>query len=360
MLISTCSYIPLEIALSCGIPAKRLFLTEISPGMESYVPRDFCPYARGVLGHLSRLALDGEQAALAIAGSCDAMRRVADTVRIYLRDIKVHYVDVPRTCDEHAVDYYARVLRELRRELCAADESGDLEPLRRAIGVMNRFRKTVGRWFREAGESSEKRPWTRAIESLLEATDLLAGGALLDSARCRESCLCREACLPQASSHGRPRVVAAGTMCLDTTVISAVEEAGFRILTVDSCLGERSISFQIDEDDPDPFRALARGYLQRIVCPRMLDGDRRKTRLDRVLKGATGDGDAPDGVIYFVPKFCDQGYYDYVEIRRHAAGIHLPVLALEGEFGAGKTAQVRTRLLAFREMLEMRRSRTLP
>lgn len=320
--------------------------------MESYLPRDFCPYARGVLGHLSEIATVGGEAVLAIAGSCDAMRRVYDTVRIYLPGLKVYYVDVPRTCDEHAVDYYAGVLREFRRNIRGGDEDAGLESLRSAVALMNRFRETVTGWFQWARESSEGRPWTRAVQVLLDANDRLANDEPPGFAS------------PPAH-QGRPhpdgqiRVVVSGTTCLDTTVISAVEEAGMRILSIDSCLGERSVSFRVEEEDPEPFRALARRYLQKIVCPRMLDHDRRKARFHRLLESETGDRAGPDGLVYFVPKFCDPGYYDYAEARSCASGIGLPVLALEGEFAAGRTSQVRTRLLAFREMLETRRSRTL-
>ncbi|HHY34991.1 MAG TPA: 2-hydroxyacyl-CoA dehydratase [Firmicutes bacterium] len=377
MLLSTCSYIPLEIPLSLGIPAKRLFLQGIASGAESYVPRDFCPYAKGVLGYVSGSAVRGEPISLALAGSCDAMRRVADLVRLYWRGVKAYYVDVPRTSNDYAVDYYASVLREFSCELAceACDDNSNTLP--ETIRMMNRLRRQLGGLFREARDSSQEKPWTRAIDCLLSAGEFLGSGA---QGVAGEQVLYLEETgsggkgspgagnvageeVPCSEEAGfqrvwRPSVIVTGSMCLDRTLTSTIEEVGFRIGALDSCLGERSINFQIDENDPDCFHALAEGYLRKPPCPRMLDYGRRMAYLDEMLRGTDPSmDDGPGGLIYFVPKFCDHGYYDYVEVKRHLAGSSTPMLLLEGEFGVGNSAQVRTRLAAFREMLEMRRAR---
>lgn len=390
MLLSTCSYIPLEIPLSLGIPAKRLFLQGITSGAESYAPRDFCPYAKGVLGYVSECAVRGEPISLALAGSCDAMRRVADLVRLYWKGVKVYYVDVPRTSNDYAVGYYASVLREFTLELASEASNENSNTLTESIRMMNRLRHKLGGLFRKTLDSSQEKPWTRAIDCLLRANEFLGSGAVLSALPryaqgvAGEKVLCsgetgsagkdspgagsvagiEMPCPGGAEFQGvwRPSVIVTGSMCLDRTLISLIEEVGFRIRALDSCLGERSINFQVDENGPDGFHALAEGYLQKLPCPRMLDYGRRMTYLDEMLRGTdpSMDDDVPDGLIYFVPKFCDQGHYDYVEVKRHLAGIPVPSLLLEGEFGAGNSAQVKTRLAAFREMLEMRRARIFP
>lgn len=394
MLLLTCSYIPLEIPLSFGIPAKRLFLEGTPPGAESYVPRDFCPYAKGVLGYVSEHAVRGKPISLAIAGSCDAMRRVADVVRLYWKGVKVYYVDVPRTSNDHAVEYYASVLREFAGELASEVSTENANALAETIRMMNRFRGRLRAQLPKAGDFCQEKLWTRAIDYLLSADNFLASDAVFDSTKPFQlSALSghprgvageQELCSGETGSGGkespgvgsiggeeipctegagvqrawRPSVIVTGSMCLDRTLISTIEEVGFRIAFLDSCLGERSINFQIDENDPDRFHALAEGYLRKPPCPRMLDYGRRMAYLDEMLRGIEFSmDDVPGGLIYFVPKFCDQGYYDYVEVKRHLAGTPIPSLLLEGEFGAGNSAQVKTRLAAFREMLEMRRAR---
>ncbi len=393
MVLSTCSYIPLEIPLSLGIPVKRLFLEGTPSGAESYVPRDFCPYAKGVLNYVSEYAVRGKPVSLALAGSCDAMRRVADVVRLHWKGVKVYYVDVPRTSNDYAVDYYASVLREFACELASEASKGNVNTLAKTIRMMNRFRGKLRGQLPKAGDFCPEKLWTRAVDCLLSANHFLASDAVFDSTKPFElsalpqypQCVAGEQvpCSGETGSGGkdsprvgsveempcseeagfqrvwRPSVIVTGSMCLDRTLISTTEEAGFRIVALDFCLGERSINFQIDENDPDCFHALAEGYLRKPPCPRMLDYGRRMAYLDEMLRGidpSTDDG-VPGGLIYFVPKFCDQGYYDYVEVKRHLAGTPVPALLLEGEFGAGNSAQVKTRLAAFREMLEMRRAR---
>ena len=58
--------------------------------MEGYLPRDFCPYARAFIRQY------GDNDVLAIAESCDAMRRVYDVLRYWNLAGAVHFVDVPR------------------------------------------------------------------------------------------------------------------------------------------------------------------------------------------------------------------------------------------------------------------------
>ena len=361
MFLSTCSYIPLEIPLSLGIEAKRLFPCGGGSQTESYVPRDFCPYAKGILHHVSEFSSGTEAFSLAVAGSCDAMRRIADLLTVYWKQLRVYYVDVPRTSDTSAVDYYASVLKEFASELaCVAHTENPISALPETIRAMNSLRRRLNGVFAETVDSPQRKPWAAAIECFLKANDKLGSGEPVTEELLRTGPLPWDGEFRSAGRQWRarrPSVIVTGTTCLEASLVSLIEEAGFRILSVDLCLGTRSTDFQIDENDPDPFHALAEGYLGKPPCPRMLDRGRRTSYLDGVIGrlAARVDGDGvPDGVIYFVPKFCDQGYYDYVELRRFLGARSIPLLLLEGEFGAAASAQIKTRLLAFREMLEMK------
>lgn len=82
--------------------------------MEGYLPRDFCPYARAFIRQY------GDNDVLAIAESCDAMRRVYDVLRYWNLAGAVHFVDVPRTYDPEAISFYAEELRSLATKLSAS------------------------------------------------------------------------------------------------------------------------------------------------------------------------------------------------------------------------------------------------
>ena len=78
-----------------------------------------------------------------------------------------------------------------------------------------------------------------------------------------------------------------------------------------------------------------------------------RERIERVYELASDHG--AEGLIYFAPKFCDQAYYDFIEIKHGLKTLgRLPALLLEGQYGVGKTGQALTRIEAFREMLEGR------
>lgn len=430
MLLSTCSYIPLEIPLSLGIPAKRFFPGEQLYGAESYAPRDFCPYAKAVLNYVSTCTPQTEPIYLAVAGSCDAMRRVADLVRMYWNHVKVFFVDVPRTNSEDSIAYYAEVLREFARDLSLGKprESGSFHApffvptynpgtlpdnaleasLMGTIEAMNNIRRRAHLAFLTARGKSSGKPWTLAFEYILAINESLgsAGPGVFEFSKTGEATVQAATSMIQnptghsiqnpaqncvgtspqdcAPNHFeqelRPSVVITGSMCLDKSIIAAVEEAGFTIQALDCCAGGRSVDFQVPVDAGcrDPFYALAKGYLNKPPCPRMFCIEKRFAYLDEIIASPNPPGEipsgradevtrdathssrvicdgitrAPDGIIYFVPKFCDQGYYDYVQVKRHFAGKRVRILLLEGEFGAGNSAQIKTRLAAFREMLE--------
>ena len=98
--------------------------------------RDFCPYARAFLRQYN------DNHVVAVAESCDAMRRVYDALRYWDLAGGVHFVDVPRTYDPEAVSFYADELRTFASNLTDSKRlplptSGNLKTV---IGGMNRIR----------------------------------------------------------------------------------------------------------------------------------------------------------------------------------------------------------------------------
>ncbi len=79
-------------------------------------------------------------------------------------------------------------------------------------------------------------------------------------------------------------------------------------------------------------------------------GDERILRLGALAARSGG----AQGLVYFTPKFCDLGgYYRFPRNQARSEGdCRAAHLLLEGEYGAGRTGQLLTRAVAFREMLE--------
>lgn len=375
--LTSCSYIPLEIPLACGLPAKRLtFCAQNSrsgrAGSSDLLPRDFCPYARAFARQF------GPDQIVAIAGSCDAMRRAYDTLAYWNMARRVYFVDVPRTADPAAAAFYAEELRRFAGLLepdgeAGADRDGRLWL---AIELMDGIRRSMRQSLEAmgAGRMCASRAFALAIEigEMLDA----AGGEFTEE-RARGVMLAVHTAvsraLLEAGAEAEPNdradrmpVGVSGTCLLDATLIESLEDAGFDVVFVDSCVMSRSVEFSAgggragsigDAESGanaggrgDPFRALAYAYLTKPPCPRMFAGAARAEYLES-LSSRSG----AKGIVYFAPKFCDLAYYDFAEVRSalESAG-GLPVLLVEGEFDAGRTGQIITRVTAFREMLQRR------
>lgn len=414
LVLVSCGYVPLEIPLALGMPAKRAVFWGPGPSCEAYLPRDFCSYAKAFV----REYLQDER--IAVAGSCDAMRRACDVLRYFGLAREVHFVDVPRACGGGADAYYAEVLREFAQGLAGTSgrEPGGAGRLvdsvdgpsfqRRLLAVtrsMNRIRSGLLRVFelQAAGHMSV----VDAMCLTLEVNDALGGELKGDLENPRivaqpdggsgpgdgdeaATALAIAADVLESATHrvdatgdGRAgdqcvRVGVSGTCLLEPALLGVLESAGLTVAFVDSCLGSRSFGLEVPVDArshetengadgadgvgacadadgpggarPDPFRMLARAYLSKPACPRMFVGDARARRL-RALARSSG----AQGIVYFAPKFCDHAYYDFAELKGQVSeGEALPMLLLEGEYGSAGSGQTLTRVTAFREMLEGR------
>lgn len=411
MVLVSCGYVPLEIPLALGMPAKRAVFWGPGPSCEAYLPRDFCSYAKA----FAREYLQDER--IAMAGSCDAMRRACDALRYFGLAREVHFVDVPRACGSGAEAYYAEVLREFAQGLAGISgrERGGVGTLvdsvdgpsfqRRLLAVtrsMNRLRSGLLRVFelQAAGHMSA----VDAMYLTLGVNDALGGelkGDLEDPRIAAQPdgrrgpgdgdeaarALARAAAVLERTMHradatgdGRARdqgvrVGVSGTCLLEPALLGVLEDAGLAVAFVDSCLGSRSFGLEVPVDAgphetengadgaracadadgpggarPDPFRVLARAYLSKPACPRMFAGDARARRLWALARSS-----GAQGIVYFAPKFCDHAYYDFAELKGQVGeGEGLPMLFLEGDYGSAISGQTLTRVTAFREMLEGR------
>ncbi|MDI6638747.1 MAG: 2-hydroxyacyl-CoA dehydratase family protein [Bacillota bacterium] len=297
MVLVSCSYVPLEIPLALGIPAKRAVFREPGASCEAYLPRDFCPYAKAFARE------HGQDCVVAIAGSCDAMRRAYDALRYFGLAREVHFVDVPRSCGGGAEAYYAGVLRDFALELAHAvrRERGDAGasahdvdgPLfqRRLVAVMqsmNSLRQGLSRLFELVAEGRISA--MDAIGTALRVNDALGtrpqgdrdtpsdvpadagevrarggdeSGGFSGAAAVLEGAMrLAGPCGPGADGSGgsgqsrsgdrpggRAWVGVSGTCLLEPALLGVLEEVGLAVAFVDSCLGPRSFDFRVPTDE---------------------------------------------------------------------------------------------------------------
>ena len=129
-------------------------------------------------------------------------------------------------------------------------------------------------------------------------------------------------------------------------MIQAIEGNGGVVVAFESCSGAKSMDRLIDEDDPDPYEAIARRYLN-IGCAIMTPNDCRIELIDRLVE-----------------EFHVQGIVEMVLSGCHSAGIesfsmkrfvneekHIPYLMIDTAYSAADYGQLNTRIGAFIEMI---------
>jgi benzoyl-CoA reductase/2-hydroxyglutaryl-CoA dehydratase subunit BcrC/BadD/HgdB len=146
-----------------------------------------------------------------------------------------------------------------------------------------------------------------------------------------------------------PRLLITGSP-LPPAYLDLIEELGGNVAGDDLCQGYRyclhSVDAGLDGDGGDLFLGLARSYLQRPPCPRMLAGQTRFAYLQALIRECRAQG-----VVYHALKFCDASLYDYTLLRSRCVEAGIPLLFLETEYRDAGLEQARTRIQAFLELL---------
>lgn len=266
----------------------------------------------------------------------------------------ISYADVPMKCDETALKHY---VKQMRLHI--------LEPLKEHYGV----------------DCSDK-ALRKSVEQYNEVCELLT---TLGDFRKEENpritgyeyavfCLASYCCpkdklIPiyretieevinrkQDEKPGyRARVALIGSEVDDAELIRVIEEAGALVVADRYCFGSLPgrAAIKLDTNE-DVLTAICRHYMVTGQCPRFMDTAKIKERqsyVDQIAKEYK-----VDGLIYQQIKFCDYWGYE----RAHAFHVMreqygYPVLSIDRPYMAGNSGQLRTRVQAFCESLEVKR-----
>jgi benzoyl-CoA reductase/2-hydroxyglutaryl-CoA dehydratase subunit BcrC/BadD/HgdB len=160
---------------------------------------------------------------------------------------------------------------------------------------------------------------------------------------------------PDEQSDYRARVVVVGSEIDDIDFIKLVEDSGAYVCADRFCYG----SFPgrdpiVLNNDEDALTQICRQYMQRGQCPRYMNTEKMLSRRQYVAELAK-EYEA-DGIIYEQMKFCDPWAYEKMlgsHILRNDYGY--PVLAVDRPYSIGTSGQMRTRVQAFVESIEIKK-----
>lgn len=367
-----CAYLPQEILLAGGFHSYRIMEGSacVSRG-RACLSDNLCSY---VLSSLEA-ALEGKYDfldGLVIVNSCDAMRRLYDAWRHFVKKPAfVHLLDLPKKADEESIEYFRQCLFWLKEAIEAhykiklSDHS-----LKEAIAGVNRTRRLLGGLY---GLRKADNPPVSAVEvsSIIKwaLCDCLVGlrpprndssetikGAII---RLRQELNQELSSLlaqiknrkkePGLANARRARILITGGFIDQTELVRLIEGLGACVVCEELCTGIRYFEDLVDEQS-EPLSALARRYLKRPPCARMLDADKRFDYLWRLVEEYRADG-----IIYYTLKFCDTNLFEFPYLRERLRQRQMPLLFLDSDAGAGYLGQMRTRVEAFLESLNMRR-----
>jgi benzoyl-CoA reductase subunit C len=144
-----------------------------------------------------------------------------------------------------------------------------------------------------------------------------------------------------------PRLFLSGS-CLDNAeVMEFIESCGATVVSDDLCTGDRYYESKV-ELNSDPIEALARRYLYKAPCPRMMPlADRIEDFRHRI------ETCNPEGVIFYLLRWCDSLMWDYVALRDELGNFDIPHYYLDmQEYRLTNPESLKTRIEALIETMQ--------
>lgn len=356
---SVCSLIPEPLLNLPGCFSVRLRAPRTS-SMEMgtyYMTSIMCEACRAIL---ERAIEGGYQFLDCILApdACAQMNRCVENIehlRLCDKDgFFVTYADVPMKSDETALRHYVRQMRQYILEPLAERFHIDISDpaLQKGVVLHNRICRLltdIGAYRAEqnpritgyefavlclASYCCPKEPLIPVLEETLEE---------LGNRQ------------PDSRPPYRARVVLAGSEIDDPELIRLIEEAGALVVADRFCLGAFPGREEIVlKEKEDILTGICRHYMEGGQCPRFMNTDKireRHTYMDRLAKRFQADG-----IIYQQIKFCDYWGYERAyasRIMREEFGY--PVLSIDRPYAVGNAGQLRTRVQAFVESMEIKK-----
>jgi len=268
----------------------------------------------------------------------------------------IQHVDTPMKSDENGVNHMIKmsrlkVLNKLH-EVYGIDTSDDA--LKRAVALHNEICRVIT----EIGEyRKEENPRITGYEFavLCLVTYCCPKELILDKLRETAEELKTRKIDEDYKKKFRARVLVAGSEIDDPELIKLIEDAGALVVADRYCFGSLPGRQElILNDDEDILTQICRQTVMQCQCPRYMNTDRiqdRKDYIDQLAKEYHADG-----LIYQQMKFCNFWGYERAtstHIMRDDYG--WPVLSVDRPYVVGNSGQMRTRVQAFVESIEIKK-----
>ncbi len=345
-----CSFLPVgEVYDSVGMTAIRLRGNEASDTIigDTYFGPVICSFPKCVLqmvGEGKYNMLDGG----VISTGCDAMRRLDECWRKASTDIPGilpdfwYFFGIPHKTHDFNLKWY---VDETRVHIKAVEDHFKVKitdkGLKKSIKKFNKARKLMKEF--DKIRKSEAQP----VSGPDAAAVLIAASSVpMDTYIELLEKYLKELKKKKEKTEGK-RLLVIGSVADDPTLLETLEEVGGVIVADSNCFGSRFFENVIDEEG-DPVEALARGYLDRVKCPRMFGVYKeRLTHYKNIIEESK-----IDGVILQNIRFCDLHGSENGVLEKDLEEMGIPCIKMEREYGTlVETGRIRMRMEAFMERI---------
>ncbi|HHT9130729.1 MAG TPA: 2-hydroxyacyl-CoA dehydratase, partial [Candidatus Brocadiaceae bacterium] len=337
-----CSYTPVELIRAAGFhPVRIKGSGKESCSANEVLCGNICPYIKAVVDQKISGNLEDFKG-MVFVNSCDGMRRLYDAwVRLDEGKKTFNYIlDIPKNTDDAAVYYYANLLKNLKEKL---ESYFTLkihhDDINRSISLYNAVREKVRLFLQKY--------WGGYIgQSGYEIFSLLKKGVNVLPEKFHEylSYVMKQKG-DVRDTREVPRLFMWGSIMENERVMKVIEDAGAKVVAEDLCNGSRYFDAQINISN-DPILAIARRYIKRAPCSRMVNVFERINNVLTIMQEKS-----IHGAIYHTLKFCDHNLMDYPMIKKTFQEKNIPLLHLNCDYTLSSDGQIKTRVEAFLEQL---------
>ena len=160
---------------------------------------------------------------------------------------------------------------------------------------------------------------------------------------------------PDQKKNYRAKIVVVGSEMDDPDFTSLIEDSGALVVADRFCFGALPGRQEIIIDkEKDVLTQICLHYLKTSQCPRFMSHEKVQERRDYVKKLV--DEYHADGVLYEQLKFCEYWGYERSLASYVMSGDYgVPTAAVDRQYTASASGQLRTRVQAFVESLEIKK-----
>ena len=355
----TCENVPEPLLNLAGTFSARLRAPRTgSMEMGTYYMTSFlCEYSRALLEQAIEGGFNFADCIITPDG-CTMMNRCVENMELLKTNEKekffYEYMEVPMKADDNGLNLYVlqcknHILKPLQ-EHYGIDVSD--AAIRKAVKEHNRVCELI----RAIGEFRKgDTPRITGYEYHIITMVTYAAPKYLLIDKLEETLEELKTRQPDAKNRFRARVVLVGSEVDDVDVVRLIEESGAYVCADRFCYG----SFPgrdpiVLTEDEDALTQICRQYLYRGQCPRFMNQAKIQER--RRYVASLAEEYQADGIIYEQMKFCDPWAYEKMvgsHVLREDYGY--PVLAVDRPYAIGVSGQMRTRVQAFVESIEIKK-----